>query len=768
MYSFTRTQVARTSLHGCCPGFFLLLRVLCCSAVLFYSDFLAAKDVLFDQLAELSLDELSNVNLFDIDARTDQGYAARQVITGSRFSVDPMEFPMSITVMTRSFMNDLGMEDIEDTFNYLGSVNKSGGERDGEERSVRGFTKNDVLPALRNGMMLMYYSDTVNWSRIEVLKGPTSVLYGQTGPAGVINYITRKPSFSPEHRILLKAGSYDKYRGEIELTGPIPIVSDDILAYRFSASLTDSGTDEKAEHLDKIFYNAALTWNILQKLSLTVEYEKLERDWTPSQGPVLISNADGTLTYDRTSFGIGKEEAYWRGPDDYFNNHSELALATLDWEINEALNYRFSFMAGDFERQVYARNPSFLYDAAEALTLTDIDQNNNQPLSHIGRYPIQVRRTIEQKETWQMRHDLSYVFTLADTEHSVMLSYDKFELKIGENANDNAKDWMIVPPWDPDNPSLNEWDDSGIYTDAHLVTGWPKLPESAYGDLTLSNNKTGHEALSLNGLSAFFDDSFHLMWGVRHDKVHNPDVDETTWQLGGIYRVNNAINPFANYGTTFQNNGIGRNGEVLSPESGVSMEAGIKFRLWAEMISGSVAYFVTERENILKFVDVIEDGVKIDEINVASGKDRSQGVDLDMVITVEPSWQTVFSATLMDHEVKESDTDPVEVGQSLRFGADEMFSVFSMYNFIESALSGLSVGLGMNYRSDIRVGNSVLQNRVDSRTLFDGVVKYMVHAKSGDFTLALNLYNISDKEYIDRGQGWGEPFTAVLSITAEL
>jgi iron complex outermembrane recepter protein len=715
----------------------------------------------------MSLRELMQVTVLEVDTTTDNGYHVQQVITGSRVAVDLMDFPMPVTVLTEEFMDDLAMDDAEDAVNYIASTNKQAGERDGEVRSVRGFSGFQT-PSLRNGMKVQFYSDSVNWSRIEAVKGATSVMYGQTGPGGILNYITKKPTFEPRHTAYIRAGSYQSKRAEIELNGPVPLFDGKKLAYRYSGAFTQHDTEEQFEHLDKRYHEVSMMWRITEHANLTLDYEILKRDWNPNQGPALKIDPDGSFAHDRSNLGAGPNGAKWRGPAGYFQNDTQLKEVTFDLLPTQHITYRFSYLSAYYERRVHVRDPIFRFTGAVPLSAGDIDVANGQPLSHIGRYSIPTRLTIEKYDTWQARHDINFDIELGRSNHSLTFTADIFRLTGGENSNAFVLDWKIVPPWDPNNPSKNAWDGTGIFNDDHLTVGWPKHPSSAFGDLSVQYSRIGYDAVSFNGFSSLYGKKLHLVWGARHDRAINPKVKENIWQLGAIYKASNNISPFISYGTTFKNNGFGRNQEVLTPEVGNSLESGLKFDYGEGELTGSLSYFSAEREKVLRVADIFEGGTKIGETSATSGAEISAGFDMDLIFIPFENWQTLISASIFDHEVEKNSINPSEEGLPLRFSAGKMVSAFTKYKFISGSLAGLTLGIGSNYRDSIRVGGTAQPYSTDGRLVFDALIGFTIPTKDSEFSINLQLHNITDKNYADRWQGWGDPFTATLGLRLTL
>lgn len=172
------------------------------------------------------------------------GYVAKRSATATKTDTPLSDTPQSVSVITADRMRDQGAQTVQDALRYTAGVRGEtyGLDSRGDWSTVRGT---DPV-AFQDGMQQTfgYYAsarpDPFTLERIEVLKGPASVLYGQGSVGGIINLVTKRPLDTRHGEIQLQAGNYDRVQLAADLTGPLN--EDKTLLYRLVAIGRDSGT----------------------------------------------------------------------------------------------------------------------------------------------------------------------------------------------------------------------------------------------------------------------------------------------------------------------------------------------------------------------------------------------------------------------------------------------------------------------------------------------------------------------------------------------
>lgn len=221
--------------------------------------------------------EVIQLSAFQVTTSADKGYRAGNSVSATRIDVPIKDLPFSVNAFTEQFITDIGARDLYDIVRYAPGVTSAGREFNaGNTRfNIRGF---DQLTPQRNGFVGTAYVDTVNVQRVEIVKGPASILYGQIQPGGTVNYITKLPTAKRSAALSQQLGSDDFWRTTLDLNQPI---AGETLALRFNAALENG-----AQHIDPSKTRTwviapTLSWKPTASSSLTVDYQWFRRNESP-------------------------------------------------------------------------------------------------------------------------------------------------------------------------------------------------------------------------------------------------------------------------------------------------------------------------------------------------------------------------------------------------------------------------------------------------------------------------------------------------------
>ncbi len=370
---------------------------------------------------------------FEVSSSGDKGYYASNTISGSRISVPIQDIPLTIEVVTSEFIEDTGATDLRDSLKYsagvllesqndafglydnVGNVNNpEGATGDKSESSfkIRGFVLENTL---RNGYRRKNATDTINIDRIEVIRGPSALLYGVGNFGGVVNYLTKAPSSNWQQQVAVTAGSDGLRRGSIDSTGPI--LKDDLLNYRVTMAYEDRDDWTDLNTREHFFVSPVIEFNPWNSVKLTLDYEYGEAKEngisfksvrTPALEGVNIFATDQLETYgflefteDKNANGIldaGEDlndngqidltrdprTFRWSGSDTFIDTVSWNANASLEVKLAENLYYSGGINKSRVEftsRDVFGGITSIATERAKAIVedmaLGAEDDNDN-------------------------------------------------------------------------------------------------------------------------------------------------------------------------------------------------------------------------------------------------------------------------------------------------------------------------------------------------------------------------------------------------------
>ncbi|MEO6004787.1 MAG: TonB-dependent receptor plug domain-containing protein [Opitutus sp.] len=367
-------------------------------------------------------DETVVLSPFTVSTQKDRGYAATNVISGSRVDTAIKDLPLPMQVITSEFITDTGATDLRKSLSYVAGIslqtqndleNKGGvggiqsgaygpggvnnpegitSNISGTQLKIRGFITNNVL---RNGFLRGSPSDAINIDRIEVVQGPNALLYGTGNFGGVVDYLTKRPLNRQQTRLSVGYGSYDYMRATLDTTGPIS--KDHHVDYRLVGAWESSKTNIDYQKNSHVFIAPSFSWKPTSttEISLETEYTKAKqngygfRALRAAQGtgatPINNDQLEATGFYwppgaDKRTFNLG-------GPTT-FNNQEQSniqLIATQQLLKQSDVLPQVDFLVGynhtDYDvktqdanggiQQVSVGNPGF--NLSQTITLTSLD-----------------------------------------------------------------------------------------------------------------------------------------------------------------------------------------------------------------------------------------------------------------------------------------------------------------------------------------------------------------------------------------------------------
>jgi len=223
-------------------------------------------------------DETIQLSTFTVTAEDDQGYYSPQALSGTRTKTELLNLPMNLNVLTEQFIKDIAASDLMDIVTFTGgliSAPATSGDTNGGDTTgftIRGFGTH--VP-YRNGFRRLRVVDAMNISRVEVIKGPSSVLYGTAFAGGSVNYITKRPQHNRRFsEVALRFGSYDMFRTEADFN--VPIIPKK-LAVRLIGGVENSDSWAARMHTDLTVLNPVATYWFRPDSYVTVEYERTKK-----------------------------------------------------------------------------------------------------------------------------------------------------------------------------------------------------------------------------------------------------------------------------------------------------------------------------------------------------------------------------------------------------------------------------------------------------------------------------------------------------------
>lgn len=680
-----------------------------------------------------TLETEQEIEIVVTQTQAGERYLVPNATTGTRTETPLSDVPQSIQVIPRQVLEDQQVIRLDEALRNVSGVtfdNQDLGR--GVQFNIRGF---DGAPILRNGFRQFGASagfpEIANIERVEVLKGPAAILYGEVEPGGVINLVTKQPQSEPFYEIQAQVGSRDLFRPSIDISGPL--TPDGSLLYRLN-TLYRSGeeTQDFDTDIERFFIAPVLTWKIGERTNLTLGLEYFNEERPTTFGPPVIGNEIADIPLDRVT----------NEPDDFIEEEFLSVGYDLEHRFSDSWKLRNGFR--------YSKQELSPFEVAFPLSL----EEDTGILERVwGGQP-------EDSESFTLQTSVVGEFATGSIDHTLLFGFDL-----------NRTNQDVLTRLDFSNPlPLNIFDP---------VYGAFNRPD--FDDLPVfDDQKTETERLGVflqEQLS--FSDTLILLAGLRYDTVDqtitngpndsDPTISETdqnddawTPRIGLVYKPIPAISLYASYSRSFApNTGTTVDDDPLEPEEGEGFEVGVKAELLEGRLSATLAYFDITKQN------VASEDPNDPFFFVATGEQQSQGIELDVVGEILPGWNIIASYAYIDAEVTEDNV--IEVGNRLPNAPKHSASLWTTYEIQKGNLQGLGFGLGFNFVDD-RQGDLDNSFEFDDYFLTNAAVFY----QRNNWRAALNFRNLFDVDYLAggspvrvRGNDPGEPFTVIGSISVQ-
>jgi len=665
----------------------------------------------------------------DVKERDDyNNYVAPEANTATRTDTPIIQVPQSIAVVTQNVIQDQRAVRVEQALRNvsgvaLGDVGQSGIAAD--VAYCRGFPCGYFKNYLRNDdqNQVLTFRDVANMQRIEVLKGPASVLYGRSEPGGIVNILTKQPQADRYASIDQIIGSYNYYRTMIDVTGPLD--EGKKLLFRVNGAYENTESFRDVVHGFRYFVAPVFTWQASNHTTVVVEGEYIRDRRTPDSGLPAIGTGLAAVP-DSRFFG----ERF----DTMAFEEGRAALAVLH-QFNDAWRIESRFRA-DISTATAARTVPLAVVANQSLARFFFDQ-----LAPISSY------------YW--RNDVIGKVSTGSIKHEVLTG-----LELGRQyASYNQ---AAVP-----------FDTISIFNPVHGQTPEPVL------------QKTPFSHSFANALGGYVQDqislpyNLHLLLGARgdyfyqHSGVNGADTKAEDYafspRIGLTYQPLPPVSVYANFTKSFLPNfgpfTAARN--QFDPTTGTQYEAGVKSVIVPGRLTSTLAVYRIDKTNVLA----------PDPANplffIQTGAQRSQGVEFDLTAQLADGWKVIATYAYTDARVTE-DTRSI-VGNRLPLVARNAGSFWTTYDFQVDPLKGFGVGGGI-FAVGERAGDLANSFELPGYVRTDAALYYRKREifPHTNLIAQLNAQNLLNQDYFYSGgqsrasAGFvGAPLTFLGSIKLE-
>ncbi|MEQ3623002.1 MAG: TonB-dependent siderophore receptor [Marinobacter sp.] len=621
-----------------------------------------------------------------------------------------IETPQSVSVVSREDWEEKGARTVQRAASYTPGVgtNQVGSSNRYDYLILRGFSDGSINNTYLDGLRVMndggsYSSFAIDpWflERIEIVKGPTSVLYGQGSPGGIVALTSKRPEFRDGGEIRVSLGNNAQRSFAFDVTGPVD--EEQRLAYRVTGIASAADAQQDHVELDRRAIAPSLTWDMTDDTSVTL-LAYLQRD--PEGGYHSGLPYEGTV---ESRNGQKIDNTFFEGEPDYDLFRRDMTMVGYDLEHRINRNWsalqKARYLDSDVElKQVYA------YGWASATELNRYYSGGEEDLQ-----ALTVDNQIQgEVTTGAVDHTVLVGVDYQQRENDVVWPSGAFPAIDAFNPEYGAEPTALYPP----QRNLRKQKQTGVYLQDQLATGgWRLTLGGRYDWVEIEN--------------------------TNRDSGVVAELDETQFsgRAGLLYLFDNGIAPYVSYSTSFSPSAYtDENGDLLDPSEGKQIETGLRYQPVGTTDLYTLSLFRIHQENLATKQPQESFYRSIGEI-------ESQGVELEAKaqLTENLNVQAGYAFTDVTFEKSEAYRE----GNAASQVPEHQLTLWAGYRFTQGVLNGANAGLGVRHNADIYADDANTK-KVPDYTLVDLALGYDF-SKLGleGVSTRLNVNNLLDKEYV--------------------
>jgi catecholate siderophore receptor len=652
------------------------------------------------------------------------GYVIAKSSTATKTNTLLRDVPQAVSVVTQELMKDLSMQSIADVVRYVPGVVMSQGEGNSDAPIFRGnrSTADFYVDGVRDDVE--YFRDIYNMERVDVLKGPSGMIFGRGSSGGVINRVSKEAGWNPIREITAQTGSYNTKRVLLDVGQGI----NEVVAFRLNGMYEDSGSFRDGVTLKRYGINPTFTIMPTDRTKIVVGGELFRDDRTADRG---IPSFEGRpVNTSRSTF---------------FGNPA-LSSATTDVKSLNAL------IEHGFDNGLTVRNRTRFAVYDKFYQNVYVFDTPNATTADIGAYNSSMKRTNLFNQT-----DLLYTLNTGSIEHRLLAG-----VEIGRQKTDNLRKTGYFNG-DTDTSACEHLDDP---EDDHVPSSVnvPISNPRTTAPLAFRLDKCGvsnHGVAKVAGV--YLQDQIKLfsklqaILGLRYDRF---DLDLTNTRPGAVadgsplnlQTTNNLLSPrvgliykpieLVSIYTSYSLSYVPRAGDqlasleitnqALKPEKFTNREVGVKWDIHPKLAL-TAAMYQLDRTNV-----AIPDPVDATRSLLVKGQ-RTQGIEVGISGRITSAWSTSGGYAYQDGKITTAQPENGVVGSKLAQLPKHTFSLWNRYDFSPH----WGAGLGVINRSNMFTSTDNTVN-LPGYTRFDGALYAKIDK---NLRVQLNVENLLNKYY---------------------
>jgi catecholate siderophore receptor len=669
------------------------------------------------------------------DTKPVKGYNAKRSSTATKTDTELRDVPQAIAVVTQEQIEDQSVQSISDAIRYVPGVTAIQGEGNRDAIVFRGnaSTGDFFVDGTRDDVQT--YRDLYNTDRIEVLKGPSGMIFGRGGAGGVVNRVSKEAGWDPVSQITASYGAYDQKRVSADFGQAI----NDEVAFRINAVYENSDSYRDGANLERYGVTPTITIKPDDNTKIVLSAEYFEDKRVADRG-VPSANGTGNSIKNRKPFNLGDDSAFY-GSADLSPTETETVA------FNALFEHAFDNGIGVKNHTRFAHYNKFYQNV-----FADSAMANN------GNFTVRGYIDNTERENLINQTDLTYTAKWGSVEHKLLAG---LELSTQDTSNNRLAAFFN-----------NNFTTTGtqVTLNANNATQIGNIPVSFRENLKNNNNAFRDNQSTLNVVGIYLQDQIVLssQWqailGLRHDHIttdfdgvrrlgNDTKISESfnitdnllSPRAGLIYKPIEPLSLYTNYSLSY----VPRAGEQLTsltvtnqsfePEKFINYEVGAKWDVNANLAL-TAAIYKLERQNVQ-----IQDPNNA-ALQVLVDGQQTKGVELGVAGNITDKWSVFGGYAYQDGEIVKQQGSGISAilkGAELGQTPKHTFSLWNRYDFNDT----WGAAIGVISRSDMfAVSPTATQSTtLAGYTRLDAALFAKINKQA---RLQINLENLTNKEYV--------------------
>jgi iron complex outermembrane receptor protein len=646
-----------------------------------------------------------------------KGYVAKKTTAGSKTDTPISEIPQAVSVIGRQELDDRGVVNkVDEALRYTPGVTTQpyGTDPDTDWFYIRGFDASQT-GIYMDGLNLFSYGfgnfqiDPFMLERVDVLKGPASVLYGGANPGGIVDMVRKRPTDEPYFYTDIGINSNGNAFTGFDLSDKLG--SSDTMSYRLTGKIAGGDGYTDYTHDIRGFVMPQLTVSPDDSTKLTV--------WAYAGGLDQVHTGNGFLPYVGTvtdaSFGKISRRFFPGEPEIDIGRYDQQMFGyELEHEFDSGWKVTSNFRYGHLDKYEH-----YVYPYLYTTTPTELNRINFEGDTGVNSV------------AWDNR--VENEFDLGETTHKFMagVDYRYYRIDNVQNSKFGASAIDVLNP----------------------VYGGAQLPMDPLYSEVATMQQLGFYAqdqirfadkwlVTLNGRYDFVDSDYKSRLSPSTNYSDNDGA--LSGRAGIAYEFENGLTPYIS-AATFFNPLVGQSATgPLAPEDGEQFEAGVKYDPTFFDGSFTASVFQINKRNYTVSLPVAP------YTRSQLGEVESKGVELEAKVNLDDNWKVLGSFTYTDIEVTKNPLNTALIGKTPYIVPDYTASLWVDYSVTQGALEGVSVGAGLRYKGE-SWADDVNTLKVPSSTVMDAAIRY----EKNNWMASLNVTNVFDRTYVESCGGIG-------------